>query len=107
VPYNGGTTTLQALWMGVPVVVLAGQHFVSRMGASFMTALNLSDWVAESDDAYVEIARRQASDRAALLALKRGLRARQQGSPAWDIDRHTRAVERALRVMWKEVCVLT
>ena len=107
VPYNGGTTTLQALWMGVPVVVLAGQHFVSRMGASFMTALNLSDWVADHDDAYVEIARRQASDRAALLALKRGLRARQQGSPAWDIDRHTRALEQALRVMWKAVCVST
>jgi len=104
VPYNGGTTTLQALWMGVPVVVLAGRHFVSRMGASFMTALNLPDWVAESDDAYVEIARRQASDRAALLALKRGLRTRQQGSPAWDIERHTRAFEGALRTMWRDWC---
>jgi len=46
VPYNGGTTSLQALWMGAPVVVKAGGHFVSRMGALFMTAAGLADWVA-------------------------------------------------------------
>ena len=63
VPYNGGTTTLQALWMGVPVVVKEGQNFVSRMGASFMRAAGLPDWVAASDEDYVSIAARMAADR--------------------------------------------
>ncbi len=104
VPYNGGTTTLQALWMGVPVVVKAGGNFVSRMGASFMTAAGLSDWVAESDADYVRIAAAMARDRQALLALKRGLRERLQAAAAWDIDQYTRDFENALRQMWWAYC---
>jgi predicted O-linked N-acetylglucosamine transferase (SPINDLY family) len=96
VPYNGGTTTLQAMWMGVPVVTMLGQHFVSRMGASFMTAAGLPDWVAKDDEAYVAIAQHMAKDRAALLALKRGLRQRLQTLPAWDAVAHTRAMEAAI-----------
>ena len=53
VPYNGGTTSLQALWMGVPVICKRGANFVSRMGASFMSAAGLPDWVAEDDAGYV------------------------------------------------------
>jgi predicted O-linked N-acetylglucosamine transferase (SPINDLY family) len=98
-PYNGGTTTLQALWMGVPVVVKEGAHFVSRMGASFMCAAGLEDWVAEDDDAYVAIAVAKASQRAELARLKRGLRSKLQGSPAWDVVAHTRAIEDALEKM--------
>ena len=104
VPYNGGTTTLQAMWMGVPVVVKGGDNFVSRMGASFMTAAGLSDWVAQSDDAYVAIAQRMASDRQALLSLKAGLRERLLGRPAWDIDRYARDWQAALRGMWQAFC---
>ena len=96
VPYNGGTTSLQALWMGVPVLTQMGGHFVSRMGASFMTAAGLSEWVAQDDDDYVAIAQRMAADRKALLALRQGLRERLQGLPAWDVVRHTRAFEAAL-----------
>ncbi len=99
-PYNGGTTTLQALWMGVPVVVKAGGHFVSRMGASFMTAAGLADWVAHSDAEYVRIAAAKAQDREALLVLKQGLRERLVATPAWDMDRYTRDFENALRQMW-------
>ena len=104
VPYNGGTTTLQALWMGVPVVVMAGQNFVSRMGASFMNALDLPEWVAADEAAYVQIAAAMASDRAALLKLKRGLRERQQRAAAWNIDQHARAVQDALRSAWRDFC---
>lgn len=104
VPYNGGTTTLQALWMGVPVVVKEGQNFVSRMGASFMRAAGLPEWVAASDEDYVAIAVRMAADRQALLQLKAGLRARLQAAPAWDIDQYTRDMERALRAMWTDHC---
>lgn len=93
VPYNGGTTSLQAMWMGAPVVVKAGGHFVSRMGASFMTAAGLSDWVAADDDEYVAIAVAKGQDRQALLELKRGLRRHLQSCPAWDVQAHTRAME--------------
>ena len=99
VPYNGGTTTLQAMWMGVPVVAKEGAHFVSRMGASFMRAAGLPDWVAQDDDSYVAIAVEKARDRAALLALKRGLRERLLSHPAWDVQRHTRAIEDTLAHM--------
>ncbi|PUE07682.1 tetratricopeptide repeat protein [Limnohabitans sp. T6-20] len=104
VPYNGGTTTLQALWMGVPVVVKAGGNFVSRMGASFMQAADLHDWVAESDADYVRIAAAMARDRQALLALKQGLRERLLAAPAWNIDQYTRDFEAALRHMWRSHC---
>ncbi len=104
VPYNGGTTTLQALWMGVPVVVQAGHNFVSRMGASFMTALGLADWVAQDDDGYVAVAAAMARDRVALLDLKRDLRARQMRSPAWNVDQHACAVQDAIRFAWRSWC---
>lgn len=94
-PYNGGTTSLQAMWMGVPVVTMAGEHFVSRMGASFMTAAGLPEWVASCDDDVIAIVQRMAADRVGLLSLKRGLRARLQDLPAWNVVAHTRAMEEA------------
>jgi predicted O-linked N-acetylglucosamine transferase (SPINDLY family) len=100
VPYNGGTTTLQAMWMGVPVVVKEGGHFVSRMGASFMCAAGLPEWVAADDAAYVAIAARMAANRQALLDLKRGLRQRLLAQPGWNIEAYTRSFETRLRTMW-------
>jgi predicted O-linked N-acetylglucosamine transferase (SPINDLY family) len=102
VPYCGGTTTLQALWMGVPVLTLEGGQFVSRMGASFMTAAGLPDWVARDDAAYVAQAVAVAQDRVALLELKRGLRARLLARPGWDADRYARDFGAALRRMYSE-----
>ena len=90
--------------MGVPVRTLHGRHFVSRMGASFMQAAGLPEWVAGSDEAYVDIAESMAADRQALLQLKAGLRARLQSAPAWDIDRYTRDMESGLRAMWTAHC---
>ncbi len=104
VPVTGGVTTLQAMWMGVPVVTKRGGNFSQRMGASFMNAAGLDDWIADDDDAYIEIAAAKAQDRAALLSLKRGLRERLLARPAWDIDRYTRDFEAALRHMWREWC---
>jgi predicted O-linked N-acetylglucosamine transferase (SPINDLY family) len=95
VPYNGGTTSLQAMWMGVPVLTQMGPHFVSRMGASFMTAAGLPEWVAKDDDDYVVIAEKMAKDRKALLKLKKGLRERLRSNSAWDVTAHTRALEQA------------
>lgn len=97
VPYNGGTTSLQAMWMGVPVLTQMGAHFVSRMGASFMTAAGLPEWVAQDDDDYVAIAQRMASDRESLLVLKQGLRERLLKLSAWDVVSHTRALEQLIQ----------
>jgi predicted O-linked N-acetylglucosamine transferase (SPINDLY family) len=104
VPFNGGISTLQALWMGVPVVVLAGGSFASRMGASALHGAGLSDWVADSDDDYVRLATEKAQDRPALLALKQGLRAHLQTTPAWQIDTYARDLEAALLNMWQDHC---
>lgn len=101
-PYCGGTTTLQALWMGVPVLTLQGGHFVSRMGASFMTAAGLPDWVAKTDATYVAKAIEAAKDKAALLDLKRGLRARLLARPGWDADRFKKEFGAALRSIWHQ-----
>ena len=95
VPYNGGTTSLQAMWMGVPVVTQIGHNFVSRMGASFMMAAGLPEWVAIDDEGYVRVAVQKAQDRSALLALKRGLRERLKARRGWDVVAHTRAMEEA------------
>lgn len=103
-PYNGGTTSLQAMWMGVPVVTLAGHNFVSRMGASFMGSAGLTDWVADSEERYVQIAVSKARDRQALLTLKQGLRERLKACPAWNIDQYTRDFEGVLRQMWTAHC---
>lgn len=100
VPYNGGTTTLQAMWMGVPVVVKEGGHFVSRMGASFMRSAQLADWVAADDDAYVRIAVQKAFDRQALLKLKRGLRQQSLNAAAWNPDIYTESFCAHLRSIW-------
>jgi predicted O-linked N-acetylglucosamine transferase (SPINDLY family) len=102
VPYNGGTTTLQALWMGVPVVVKEGGHFVSRMGASFMRAADLPQWVATDDDDYVRIAAAMAFDRQALLALKRELRQRTLNAPGWNPDLYVSDFCAQLRHMWRQ-----
>jgi predicted O-linked N-acetylglucosamine transferase (SPINDLY family) len=93
VPYNGGTTTLQAMWMGVPVVTKRGDHFVSRMGASFMSSAGLAQWVAKDDDEYVAIAKKMAKDRKKLLEIKKDLRKNQLSKKAWDMVAHTRAIE--------------
>jgi predicted O-linked N-acetylglucosamine transferase (SPINDLY family) len=83
------------MWMGVPVVTQAGHNFVSRMGASFMTAAVLPEWVADDDEGYVRVAVQMVQDRAALLALKRGLRERIKARRGWDVVAHTRAMEQA------------
>ena len=74
-----------------------GSNFVSRMGASFMTAAGLPEWVAQDDEAYVAIAQKMAKDRKGLLKLKQGLRKRLQALDAWNVVAHTRAIEQAIQ----------
>lgn len=103
-PYNGGTTTLQALWMGVPVVALAGGNFVSRMGASFMNTLGQPDWVASDEAGYVEVAVHLAKDHVALRGRRAQLREQMAVSPLCDIKEYVAHFEALLQRMWAVYC---
>jgi predicted O-linked N-acetylglucosamine transferase (SPINDLY family) len=99
-PYNGGTTTLQALWMGVPVLTLEGTNFVSRMGASFMHTLGRPQWVAQGESAFVAAAVSLAADVQALRLQRSDLRAAMVASPLCDICNYARHFEALLARMW-------
>jgi len=99
-PYNGTTTTCEALWMGVPVVTLAGPTHVSRVGASILGHLALDELVASTTEEYVARAASLAADAARLRALRQDLRARMQASALLDGTGFTRAVESAYRSAW-------
>jgi protein O-GlcNAc transferase len=87
-PYSGGMTTLDGLWMGVPVLTLPGPAPISRQGLSLLQSLGLAqDWVASDEDDYLRRAAALAADRAALAALRAGLRERMAGSPLCDAER--------------------
>ncbi|MDK9704381.1 MAG: hypothetical protein OEL20_14700 [Sulfuritalea sp.] len=103
-PYNGGTTTLQALWMGVPVITLAGGNFVSRMGASFLQTLGRPEWVAADEDGYVARAVALAGSVDSLRSRRAELRAALLASPLCDIASYTRHFENLLRRMWDSHC---
>ena len=103
-PYNGHTTSLDALWMGVPVVSLAGQSAVSRAGLSQLSNLGLPGLVAHSEDEYVEIATHLAHDLSQLTELRRTLRTRMEGSVLMDAPRFARNIEATFRAMWRKWC---
>jgi predicted O-linked N-acetylglucosamine transferase (SPINDLY family) len=101
-PYNGHTTSLDALWMGVPVVSLAGRAPVSRAGLSQLTNLGLPELVARSEAGYVSIATDLAGNLPRLAQLRATLRARMQASPLMDAPRFARNIEAAYRSMWQD-----
>jgi protein O-GlcNAc transferase len=103
-PFNGSTTTFEALWMGIPVVTLLGRTMVSRWAASILTPLGLSELVATSPSDYVEICRRLASDSGRLGAWRRGLRDHVASSPVCDGALRAKQMERLYRAMWRRWC---
>lgn len=103
-PYHGTTTTCEALWMGVPVVVLEGRTHAARVGVSLLNALGLNDWVARSWEGYQALAARRAEDPDELARLRAGLRARMRRSPLMDARAFTRELEEAYRRMWRRWC---
>jgi predicted O-linked N-acetylglucosamine transferase (SPINDLY family) len=100
-PYHGTTTTMDALWMAVPVVTLAGDRHAARVSASILSGLGLDDLVAHTAEEYVEIARGLANDPARLEALRGSLRDRLAKSLMMDGTRFTRQLEQAYRGMWR------
>jgi predicted O-linked N-acetylglucosamine transferase (SPINDLY family) len=103
-PYQGQATSLDALWMGVPVVTLVGERAVSRAGFSQLSALNLQHLAAFSEDEYVRIAAELASDWTRLAEFRLALRRLMETSPLMDAPRFTRDVETAYRSAWRQWC---
>lgn len=103
-PYNGTTTTCETLLMGVPVVSLRGDRFISRVGATLLHTVGLDDWVADSVEDYVALAVEKAGSIDQLADLRSGLRQQFLDSPLCDTQRFARNFESALRDMWKRYC---
>ncbi len=103
-PHNAGTTTFEALWMGVPVLTLAARPSVGRLGTTILNRLELNEWVAHSEEDYVERARRLAYDTEGLGRLRASLRPRMEASPLRDEAGFARDVEEAFREMWRRWC---
>lgn len=102
--YNGTTTTCNALWMGVPVIVVAGEPHASRVGASIMAAAGLPEFVARDEVDAVEKIVALAQDRARLAEYRGTLRGRLQASPLCDAAGFARDFEAKLRMVWREYC---
>jgi len=103
-PYNGTTTTCEALWMGVPVITLRGHRHAGRVGASLLTQVGLTDLIADSIEEYVEIAVALAGNPKRLDELHRILRPRVAASPLCDEGAFAIKMEAAFRTMWQDWC---
>lgn len=101
-PYNGTTTTCEALWMGRPVLSLRGDRFTARVGDSLMSTVGLADWVADDVDGYVALAATRAADLGGLSRLSAGLRGQMRDSPLVDAPRFAEGLEVAFEQMWQD-----
>ena len=104
-PYHGTTTTCEALWMGVPVVTLAGDRHASRVGISLLTAAGHPEWIAKDWNDYVRIAASLAADGSGRKVLRDTLRAKLQRSPLLDHAGQSARFSAALRNAWRDWCV--
>ncbi len=103
-PFNGHTTVCDALWMGVPSVMMEGDRYSSRFGGSGLVTLGLQEWIARDADEYVAIAANIAGDLPRLAELRRTLRERLAASPLCDAAGFARKLEAAYRQMWHTWC---
>ncbi len=107
IPYNGTTTTCEALWMGVPVVTLVGRTHAGRVGASLLTSLGMPELVCQNPQDYIECAVSLSANRTQLSVLRAGLRQRMAHSRLCDGVAYVRAVEDAYRQLWAEWSIKT
>jgi protein O-GlcNAc transferase len=104
-PYGGGLTTLDALWMGVPLVTLLGRTIQGRLSASILSSIGRSAWIARTPAEYVAIVERLLADPAARDAARSGLREAVRRSAVGDARAYARAVEARYREIWTEWCL--
>ena len=103
-PYNGTTTTCEAMWMGVPMVSLIGDHHCARVGFDLLSQVGMAELAAPDVDAYIAKATALAKDVPRLVTLRGELRGQMQRSPLCDAPRFARAFEAGLREMWHHWC---
>ena len=101
-PYPGGTTTCEALWMGVPTLTLAGGTLLARQGASMLTCAGLEDWIASDEGDYVTRTLFHATDINRLAQLRSGLRQKVLASPLFNAPHFALHLEDALHKMWQQ-----
>lgn len=101
-PFTGGTTTCEALWMGVPTVTLIGETLIARQGASYMHCVGLQDWVATTRDEYVHKAIAFASDLEGLATLRAQLRQQVLASPLMNAQQFAQDFEQLLSGLWQQ-----
>jgi protein O-GlcNAc transferase len=99
-PYNGTTTTCEALWMGVPVVTFAGTSHVSRVGAALLTHAGLTDWIASDVAGYIDLAIRLAGNLQNMAKVRQTLRDKLQQSPVCDGARLAKQLETIFQQVW-------
>lgn len=100
-PYNGATTTLETLWMGVPLVTRVGQQFAARNSYTFMMNVGVTEGIAWTDEAYVEWGVRLGKDPEMRQQISWKLRQSRQTSPLWNAKQFTREMEKAYKQMWQ------
>jgi hypothetical protein len=103
-PFSGATTTLDALWQGVPVLTLPGARACSRSTASLLTALEMTEWIANDAADFLARAQRLTADTIGLVTLRASLRERMRASPILDTRRFTRNIENLFRHVWQQWC---
>jgi predicted O-linked N-acetylglucosamine transferase (SPINDLY family) len=103
-PYNGATTTCDALLMGVPVLVVAGTRSVARGGVSLLSAIGMTDWIAESEPHLAMVARRRLADVESIVRLRAELPQRMRTSALMDAQRFTGNLEAQYRAAWRRWC---
>jgi predicted O-linked N-acetylglucosamine transferase (SPINDLY family) len=95
---------VEALYMGVPVLVRAGDRYVAHMGESILHNAGLPEWIAADEAAYPQLGARLAADIPGLAVLRAGMRERMLKSPLFDAPRFARNLEGAIRQMWRIWC---
>ena len=101
-PYNGATTTCEALWMGVPVITLLGNNHVGRVGASILTNIGLTDFIAHDIKDYIDLAVKMSANTKVIKELRVGLRERMQKAPLCDALSFASDIEMAYQDMWSK-----
>lgn len=103
-PFSGGLTSCDTLWMGVPIITLAGEWIVSRQTASYLTQLGLHELITGDKASYIDLATSLAHNKEKLLTLRQGLRERMAASPLCNAPRFAAHIEAAYRDMWRKWC---